>query len=291
MPGIYHRFDVGTVGEAGAHVRYITRLMATSGDESSLYLHNYPEIIQGASYKDLRVRLIAFNQGAEANERAVKRRGCGKTRTFYKVNLPCEGKVETEVAREMAVKYLERNFPRGVALASVHQDTEHTHVHINLLARQTDGKKVHLVNQDYKRLDEGWAAVYAERFGIEKQTEHLRKKEETREWKRDYARGVRGVEKPERVDRGLTKDDFKRREVRNHDKGRDRGDQRGFTDRERAPTSPVGNVERAFTTRDGGEGNVARASEKIRETSGLAKKLGEEIERRSREDRGVERGR
>lgn len=291
MDGFYLRFDVGTVGEAGTHVRYITRLTATSGDENSLYLHNYPEVVRGADYKDLRVRLVAFNQGAEKNERTVKRRGPGKTRTFYKLNLSLKGKVETEVAREMAIKYLEQKFPKGVALASVHQDTEHTHVHVNLLARQTDGRKVQLRNGDYKKLDEGWAAVYGERFGKEKETEHLRKKEETREWKKDYARGVRGVEKPGRVDRGLRKDEFKRREVRNYDQGRDRGNQRGLAGGERTAASPVGGVERSFAARDGGEANVARTSEKIREASGLAQRLGEEIERRSREDRGVERGR
>jgi hypothetical protein len=44
----------------------------------------------------------------------------------------------------MAEEWLQREFPRGRAFTVVHRDTEQTHIHIWIDARQVDGKKIQL---------------------------------------------------------------------------------------------------------------------------------------------------
>jgi hypothetical protein len=298
--GVSFRFTVGRSGAGGDNARYITRESATQADVSSLYFHNIPDKFkEGESYAEVRFRILAYCRGMEKSELDRPRMGTpkGECRTHYRANLSFEGVVEPAQALRMAREYLEENFPLAQAVAAVHTDTAHTHVHINLLARQTDGRKVHLQNTRFKNQDSAWAKIYGNSFGQEKTIEHERKKEETREWKRDYARGIKR-EKPARIDHQLTRAEHRERELRNHDKGRNRGDQRRVAGGERAPAAPVGDREWATANRDGAESalerasaNVGRTSAGIREAVESFKRLGEQIERRSREDRDVERAR
>src|SRR6185503_159248 len=84
-----------------------------------------------------------------------------------------------------------------------HRDTDHPHVHLYLHARQVDGKKIYMTRQAYASIDERWAKIYSE-FAGERSVyvEHLRKKEETRQWKIAAAGAYRKGEpippKPER---------------------------------------------------------------------------------------------
>jgi hypothetical protein len=130
-------------------------------------------------YRDLRDRLEEYAEQQEAHELDRPRRGGGETRTHYRGVLSFEGKVETEQAREMADDYLQRELPDARAIAAVHQDTEHTHVHLHVQARDTGDHKLHVDRGAYGRLDERWAEVYARAFGHEKLEEHLAKKAET----------------------------------------------------------------------------------------------------------------
>src|SRR6185503_4045095 len=84
-----------------------------------------------------------------------------------------------------------------------HRDTEHPHVHLYLHARQVDGKKIYMTRQEYASIDERWAKIYSEFAGNRSvYVEHLRKKEETRQWKIAAADAYRKGEpippKPER---------------------------------------------------------------------------------------------
>ncbi|MGH9763840.1 MAG: relaxase/mobilization nuclease domain-containing protein, partial [Blastocatellia bacterium] len=56
--------------------------------------------------------------------------------------------------------WVERNFPNSRALIAVHQNTDHTHAHINIQARNLDGRKIDLDARTYRNLDVDWARIY-----------------------------------------------------------------------------------------------------------------------------------
>ena len=106
-----------------------------------------------------------------------------------------EGKVSTEFALSLAKEYLTTNFPDAILMAACHQNTNHTHIHVLLLAVDIHDKKLHFSPFDYKKLDVGWAKIYAREFGIEKLQQHLDKKQKMFEWKRAKAFGLE-LDKP-----------------------------------------------------------------------------------------------
>ncbi len=186
--GVFCRFTVGRAGAADANARYITRETATGSDEKSVLLHNYPAHIRNSDYDRQRKQIVEYNRQREQDELARKRRGGGTTRTHYRCKVSFEGKASTEKAHEMVKEYLEQNFPTARAVAAVHQDTRHTHVHINIQARGTDDRKLHLNEGKFKNLDSAWGRIYGRELGREKAVEHELKKKEMREWKREYAK-------------------------------------------------------------------------------------------------------
>ncbi len=279
--GIYHHFTTGTLGTAAANCQYITREPATGGDPKNVHLHNYPEYIRGDTYDELRQNIIEYNRQREQDELNRARRGGGVTRTHYRIKLSFEGQVDTNKAREMAARYLRENFPKARAVVAIHQDTEHTHAHINVQARDIEGKKISLSRDDYTRLDERWGRVYASEFGEEKLQDHLAKKQETREYKRAKARGEQ-AERPARADRKITKDDHREREMRNYgDETRIGRNQRAVADAARRGGRGESHAERFA---EGKRQATAAAHGAIRETENLRgdlARLGE---------RSVERG-
>src|SRR5262245_34149220 len=232
--GVFVRFGPGRAGASGANARYITRGAATGRDRGAVLTRNYPTCVREAEdYRDLRDQLEEYCAQEEAHELRRPRRGGGETRTHYRGVVSFEGKVETERARELADEYLEREFPEARAIAVVHQDTEHTHVHLHVQARDADDRKLHFDRGAYGRLDERWAELYAREFGREKLEEHLAKKAETAGWKREYARaradGHAPPPAPERAAYRSTPGELERREERTYgvDQARTGGDQRG----------------------------------------------------------------
>src|SRR5438128_3986789 len=232
--GVFARFGPGRAGASGANAAYITRGRATGWDERAIATRNYPDAVREAEdYRDLRDRLEEYAEQQEAHELERPRRGGGETRTHYRGIVSFEGRVETDQAREMANDYLEREFPNARAIAAVHQDTEHTHVHLHVQARDVDDHKLHFDRGAYGRLDEHWAEVYAREFGQEKLDEHLAKKAETAEWKREYAQaranGHEPPPAPERAEYRPTLADVHAREEHAYgaDEARAGGDQRG----------------------------------------------------------------
>lgn len=232
--GAFMRFRPGRSGASGANAAYITRGRATGWDENAILTRNYPEHAREADdYRELRDDLAEHCRQAEEDELERPRRGGGETRTHYRGVLSFEGKVETERARAMADDYLARNFPDHPALAAVHQDTDHTHVHLHVQARDAGDHKLHLGRAEYRYLDESWAEVYAREFGREKLEEHLAKKAETAAWKREYAQakanGREPPPAPERAEYRPAPTDLEQREERTYgaDEARAGGDQRG----------------------------------------------------------------
>lgn len=124
-------------------------------------------------------------------------------RTHYRVILSFDVPATNSQIRDLTKQFLKETFPKAIAFGAIHRDTEHPHVHLFLHARQVDGKKIYLSRQEYASIDEKWAKIYSE-FASERSVyvEHLRKKEETKQWKIAAADAYRKGEpiplKPER---------------------------------------------------------------------------------------------
>jgi hypothetical protein len=276
MGGIFCQINVGRSEYGAANARYITRETATFGDSQALYLHNYPGFISTGDYKEVRKKVVEYNRQKEQFELAQKRRGRPGIRTHYRCKLSFEGKIETEIARKMAQEYLEDSFPLARAVAVVHQDTDNTHVHINIQSRQVDGLKIQLNDKQYKTLDNSWARVYGREFGEDKAREHLTKKRETEEWKREYmearARGENPSRpKPERNEGRLKAEDYCEREGRNYgdDKtgtGRDQREAANEGARTRTEDSVIRGAKETVRSAEEFLRNVEQASRGVEET-------------------------
>jgi relaxase-like protein len=124
-------------------------------------------------------------------------------RTHYRVILSFDVPATNSEIRELTNEFLKETFPKAIAFGAIHRDTEHPHVHLYLHARQIDGRKIYLAKNQYTSIDEKWAKIYSE-FARERSVyiQHLRKKEETRQWKiaagEAYRRGEPIPPKPER---------------------------------------------------------------------------------------------
>lgn len=124
-------------------------------------------------------------------------------RTHYRVILSFDVPATNSQIRDLTNQFLKETFSKAIAFGAIHRDTEHPHVHLFLHARQIDGKKIYLSRQEYASIDEKWARIYSE-FEGERSVygEHLRKKDETKQWKIAAAEAYRKGEpipvKPER---------------------------------------------------------------------------------------------
>lgn len=112
-------------------------------------------------------------------------------RTHYRLLLSLDLPATNKQIQALTTQFLKIAFPKAVAFAAVHRDTGHTHVHIHIHSRQIDGKRIQLRNDEFRSIDEKWASIYAE-FAADYTvyTEHLRKKEETRQWRRAAAKMI-----------------------------------------------------------------------------------------------------
>jgi hypothetical protein len=183
--GGFAQISAGSVGSGAANAGYITR-PAAAEEEDELY-HNAPKDVEEAeTWEDTRIRLRSWAEQVEAEEKARHGNRVGQPRTHYRGILSYEDKIETEAARADAQEFLEKEFPDAQAVAVVHQDTEHTHVHIWMSARKLDGKKVHIDNQDIKDLHETFDEIYERRMQVP--SRNAEKVEETRQFKREYAK-------------------------------------------------------------------------------------------------------
>jgi hypothetical protein len=191
--GAFIRFRAGAVGASARHVGYITRERAVLEEEHGILLYNLPERTgAGRDYAELRDNLVAHASVREKLE-IDRHQARGEPRTHYRVLVSFERNVTSEKALGMVQKWLDREFPKARGFAAVHRDTEQTHVHVWLDARQTDGRKIHLDWQRHRNLDSTWNHIYSLEMGRDPR-EHELKKEQTREAKR---RGWEQHQKPE----------------------------------------------------------------------------------------------
>lgn len=212
--GTFIRFRTGTTGASAKHVAYITRERAVVERERGIFLYQLPEHVRAAGdYDELRQTLTAYADVREDSEIA-RHKARGEARTHYRVTASFERDVPTEKALGMAKEWLEREFPRARGFAAVHRDTGQTHVHVWIDARQIDGKKVQLSRAQHRSLDVSWNRIYSREMGRDPR-EHERKKEQTREAKREGWQRQQSPEYPERVrknNRELTRP-WERREI------------------------------------------------------------------------------
>jgi hypothetical protein len=310
MPGVFMRFARGRAGTSGAHARYITRPPATERNREAILTRHYPDYASdGRDYGERRDHLVEYCRQQEDDELQRPRRGGGETRTHYRLVLSFEDQVDTRAAWELADDYLEQTFPDARALAAVHQDTEHTHVHVHLQARDIDDHKLHFDRHAYERLDEAWAQVYAREYGHEKLEEHLERKAETQEWKADYARAIEEGRElppaPERAGHTWTREETTRWEERHYghaDEGRTGGDQRGLAGRATDAARRERTLERSFSAVDDvlrgaedlhrqGERTDREAGAAVRAAAARAPELEQERELEHRRSRSLSRER
>ncbi len=184
-------FSVGSRGSAAANVAYITRESATHGEQERVWTGNVPEYVdhnraeESAGYRERIGDLREYARQLEEDERGRPQQGKGEGRTHYRAVYSFDKEVDDKKAREMVDRHLKENFPQARYIAAIHRDTGNAHVHVQIAARQSDGKKVQLDRGAYRQLDERWAKIYGREYGPEQEREHLRKKQETREWKRE----------------------------------------------------------------------------------------------------------
>jgi MobA/VirD2-like, nuclease domain len=124
-------------------------------------------------------------------------------RTHYRVILSFDVPASNEQIQDLTNQFLRDTFPKAIGFAAIHRDTDHPHVHVYLHARQIDGRKIYLSRDAYRTIDENWARIYSKIAGDQSVfVQHLRKKEETRQWKlaaaEAYKKGEPIPPKPER---------------------------------------------------------------------------------------------
>jgi hypothetical protein len=173
------------------NVEYITRDSACE----SISFHNLDELrdddrIQAKS------NAINFAEQREIEEEArIIGNERGTPRNHNRMILSFDRKEETEIAKEEAHKFLDKNFPNQKAIVSVHQDQDRSHCHIWFDIRDVDtDRKTQIQPKDFYTLDEKWAKQYDERYGTEYEREYTTKKRETFEWKREQYERTQGVE-------------------------------------------------------------------------------------------------
>lgn len=190
-------------GGTGANARYILRERACDRWETR---HLSEHAILGATALD-RKRSAA----EEMDRQAEKGRG---SRRDYRVILSFEKSVSSEKALALAREFLDQShFRNNPALLSVHRNTDHVHVHVLLVARKTDGRKLHLDRGKYESFDKLWAKIYGREMHREKDESRLpaveriqARRERTAgqgislsEWRRHYGRLRREGKTPNEI--------------------------------------------------------------------------------------------
>jgi hypothetical protein len=214
------KFNKGRTGASGKHVDYIMRESACH----DVSFHNVDELKSENEY-EAKINARSYAYAQEDIERSINEKGV----THYRMVLSFDRQEDTEQAREQAHKFLQENFKDARAIVAIHQDTEHTHAHVWLDARQTNEKKIHLNPTQYKSLDEKWAKQYDREYGTEYAKDYKAKKEQTRQFKREMAEQKREGKqeqppnKPPRASDRLNNDFYREKEAK--DLGVERNDQ------------------------------------------------------------------
>lgn len=169
------KFSVGRSGAGGANAEYITREKAAEKIE----FHNLKKL-EAETREEARTNAIAYAHTREDSELAKSKKG----RTHYRLLLTFDRKEASEKVIEESKEFLENNLPKARAIIAVHQDTDYTHAHVWIDARQIDDKKIHLGYKTFRTLDERWTEQFDKSYGTNYAPEYKAKKRETKDWKR-----------------------------------------------------------------------------------------------------------
>lgn len=192
------KFKAGTKGASGKHVSYMTRESACD----SISFHNLDELDAEDQYEK-RVNALSYAHNREEEETTG--------RSHYRVVLSWDREEETEKAREMTHEFLEEKFKDARAIVAIHQDTEHTHAHVWLDARQEDGRKIHSPKNHINDISKSWQNKYDREYQTNYEKEFATKREETRQYKEAKHKGLE-AEKPDRVK--IQSDDYRKKDER-----------------------------------------------------------------------------
>jgi hypothetical protein len=196
------KFSKGRIGTSGANVGYITREKAAG---NRVWPHNIPlYATEGETRKERIDNLREYARQQEENELEKLRTGSGETRTHYRAIYSFDREITDEQGRRMVEEHLEKNFSDVPRITVLHRDSAHTHLHVWIEARGSNEKKINLSNKQYKTLDDDFALICAKEFDERNlYDDHINKKIQTQQWKRDYAeakqRGENTPEKPIRA--------------------------------------------------------------------------------------------
>jgi hypothetical protein len=258
------KFKAGAKGASGKHASYITRESACE----SISFHNLDELETEDQYEN-RVNALSYAHNREEEET--------NGRSHYRVILSWDREEETEKARKMTHEFLEEKFKDARAVVAVHQDTEHTHTHVWIDARQEDGRKLHSPRGHINDLSKSWQKQYDREYQTNYEKEFEAKREETRQYREARHKGLE-AEEPNRA--RMQSEDYRRKDERDagvktngtEQKGLGRN-QRFAEERERISKES----ERAITT----------ANQQINRTESKAREVSQGI---GRMDKGQRRG-
>ena len=287
--GTFCQFTVGSTakGASARHVRYIASPSAVRGGQADVWLKEFSPTLSEAPYTVL-IRHLCQTAGVLEREDIIGHIGTRKCRTHYQAILSFETAFPSQQAKQMVAEWMGEAFPKARAAAFLHRNTRHLHLHVWIAARQTDGKKINLSAQAFRRLDERWNAIYC-RAANREEREHLLKKGETERYKQLRREGeAKNIQKPARAGHRWKKQTFNDRERErlgegnddNHQK-RTRRDQRalagqapegqkqerGAAKRERLPAASAQDVHDAH---DAAERAVSEALRLYRDAQRLA---------------------
>ncbi len=192
------KFSKGRIGTSSANVGYITREKAAG---NRFWPHNIPlYATEGETRKERIDNLKEYARQQEENELGKLRTGSGETRTHYRAIYSFDREITDEQGRRMVEEHLEKNFSDVPTITVLHRDSAHTHLHVWIEARDSNEKKINLSNKQYKTLDDDFALICAKEFNERNlYDDHINKKLQTQQWKRDYAEAKRrGEDAPEK---------------------------------------------------------------------------------------------
>jgi hypothetical protein len=196
--GAFFKFSNGSAGTSSANIRYITREKAAQG---RIWTRNLPDhVTEAETRKEQIYNLKEYARQREEDELNKSRTGSGHTRTHYRAIYSFDREVTDEQAQKMIDEHLDKNFPDARCVAAIHRDTDHTHAHVWIEARDTDDKKINISNKQYKTLDDDFARICAKEFQDQSlYDDHINKKNQTQEWKREaYEARQRGEVTPDK---------------------------------------------------------------------------------------------
>jgi hypothetical protein len=214
----------GRTEKSGANVSYITRESACE----SISFHNLDQLDTGDRY-DNKVNALTYAHNREDEET--------KGRNHYRVVLDLDVKEDTDRAKQMAHEFLQKEFPNARAIVAIHQDTDHTHAHVWIDAREMNDRKIHSPKNHINQLCKTWQQQCDREYGTERTREFADKREETRQTKEAKYKGL-DVKEPERAPK-MTAQDYREKELR------DAGVRENGIDKE-----PTGRNQRPFESRD-----------------------------------------